>query len=111
MLGGESMEGEEAQAAFQRIIQKILKINLKPKNIHPVYDYFHNISNKLNFVFYADVKSTKNFNDLKKGSFSWLTFSETLKLPFSSQTKQDIVVGERVINAKLRELLPPIAHG
>ncbi|MBI2040398.1 NUDIX domain-containing protein [Candidatus Microgenomates bacterium] len=104
MLGGDSLEGEEALAAFQRIINKSLNINLKPKDIYPVYDYFHITRNKLNFVFYAEVKSTKKFNGLKKGNLSWLTFSETLKLPFTAQTKQDIVVGERVINARLRDI-------
>lgn len=102
-MGGESMEGEEAQVAFQRIINKLLNINLKPKSIYPVYDYFHNTRNKLNYVFYAEVGNTKKFNDLKKGSLSWFSFGETLKLPFTLQTKQDIVVGERVINAKWRE--------
>src|SRR3989338_2502888 len=29
MLGGESLEGEEAQATFQRIVQKKLNINLR----------------------------------------------------------------------------------
>lgn len=102
-LGGESKEGEEALIAFQRIISNSLNINLKTKDIHPVYDYFHNTRNKSNFVFYAEVGSTKKFNDLKDGNFSWFTFSETLKLTFTQQTKQDIIVGERVINAKWRD--------
>lgn len=103
LLGGESIQGEEAQAAFQRIINKLLKINLRVKDIYPVYDYFSNVRNKLHYVFYAEVGNTKSFNNFKKGSFSWFTFSETFKLPFTTQTKQDIVVGERVINAKWRE--------
>lgn len=103
MLGGESEGEEEAQVAFQRIVNKLLKLNLKSKNIYPIYDYFSNTRNKFNFVFYAEVGSTKSFNTLKKSSLSWFKFSETLKLPFTAQTKQDIVVGERVINAKWRE--------
>lgn len=102
-LGGESKEGEEAQVTFQRIISKLLNINLKAKHIYPVYDYFHSTHNKLNYVFYAEVGKTKNFTDSKSGSLSWFTFSETVKLPFTTQTKQDVVVGERVINAKWRE--------
>lgn len=101
-LGGESKVGEEAQITFQRIVNKLLNINLKSKDIHPVYDYFHNVRNKPNFVFYAEVGSIKKFNDLKM-NLSWFTFRETVKLPFTSQTKQDIVVGERVINAKWRD--------
>lgn len=103
MLGGESKNGEEAQTAFQRIINNLLNINLKVKNINPVYDYFSNIRNKLHYVFYVEVRSNKSFNGLKKKGLSWFTFNEALKLPVTAQTKQDIVVGERVINAKWRD--------
>lgn len=103
MLGGESHEGEEAQAAFARIINKLLNISLKEKNIHPVYDYFHDGRDKVNYVFYAEVKKPQEFNSSEKDSYCWVTFSETPKLPFTANTKQDVIVGERVINAKWRE--------
>lgn len=103
MLGGEGKDGEEAQVTFQRIISKLLNINLKVKHIYPVYDYFHNARNKINYVFYAEVGKAKVFNASKRGTLSWVSFRETLKLPFTTQTKQDIVVGERVINAKWRD--------
>ncbi|MDP3973245.1 MAG: NUDIX domain-containing protein [Candidatus Daviesbacteria bacterium] len=103
MMGGEGKDGEEAEVTFQRIISKLLNLDLKKKHIYPVYDYFHNTRNKINHVFYAEVGNTKTFNSSKKGIFSWVSFRETLKLPFTSQTKQDIVVGERVINAKWRD--------
>lgn len=102
LLGGEGKEGEEAQVTFQRAVSKFLNINLRPKDIYPVYDYFHNTRNKPNFVFYAEVGNTKKFSH-PKGNLSWFTFSETLKLQVTSQTKQDIIVGERVINAKWRD--------
>jgi len=57
---------------------------------------------KINYVFYAEVKSPKVLNSLKQNSFSWVAFNETIKLLFSAHTKQDIIVGERVINAKWR---------
>ncbi len=102
-LGGESMAGEDARLAFQRIINKLLNINLKAKDIYPVYDYFHSTRNKPNYVFYAEVKGIAIFNSLKKTNLSWFTFGETVKLLFTSQTKQDIVVGQRVISAKWRD--------
>lgn len=101
-IGGEGIEGEEALEAFRRIVQRILNIDLKTKNIYPVYDYFHEPLNKINYVFYAEIKSPKVFNSLKK-DFSWVSFSETLKMLFSAQTKQDVIVGERVINLKWRQ--------
>jgi len=102
-LGGESSEGEEAQIAFQRIINELLDLNLKTKNIYPVYDYFYDTEDKINYVFYGEVKSSRDFSRLKEGTFSWVAFNETSKLPFDAHSKQDVLIGERVINAKLRE--------
>jgi len=102
-LGGDGTGEEDAQLTFQKIINKQLKINLKPKDIYPIYDYFHNTKNKPNFVFYAQIKDNKIFDKSKKNNLSWFSFSETLKLLITSQTKQDILVGERVINAKWRD--------
>lgn len=101
-LGGESKEGEEAQAAFQRIVYELLHVNLKIKHIYPIYDYFHDTLEKTNYVFYAEVKNPQEFSSFKENAFSWVAFKETLKLLFSAHTKQDVIVGERVINAKWR---------
>lgn len=102
-LGGESKEGEDAQATFQRIVYKLLKIKVEMKRIYPVYDYYHDTLDKVNYVFYAEVKIPGVFNSYKDKTFSWLGFNETFKLLFPAHTKQDIIVGERVINAKWRQ--------
>lgn len=102
-IEGDGKEDEEAHMIFQRVINKLLDINLKTKDIYPVYDYFQETKNKFNFVFYAEIRNIKAFNKLKKSNLSWFSFQETGKLPINSQTKQDIVVGERVINAKRRD--------
>ncbi|MBI2018733.1 NUDIX hydrolase [Candidatus Daviesbacteria bacterium] len=102
MLGGESKEGEDAEDTFQRIVHKLLKVNLKMKHIYPVYDYFHDTQDKINYVFYAEVKSPQKFIPRKESAFSWVSFSEIAKLRFSAHTKQDVIVGERVINLKRR---------
>lgn len=102
MLGGENNEGEEAQIAFQRIINELLNLKLKTNDIYPIYDYFHNSLDKVNYVFYAEVKSSKKFDSFKEGTLSWVSFNDTLKFPFSGHTKQDVVVSERVINLKRR---------
>lgn len=100
-MGGESSE-EEAQVAFQKIISDLLDLNIKTKDIYPIYDYLHEARNKINYVFYAEVKNPKKLNSFKKDSFSWVYFDEISKLPFTPRTKQDVIVGERVINAKWR---------
>lgn len=101
-LGGEGKEGEEAQVAFQRIVLEILNVNLSLKHIYPIYDYFHDTLDKVNYVFYGEVKSAPQFSSFKDSTFSWVAFDETLKLLFSDRTKQDVIVGERVINLKWR---------
>ena len=101
-LGGESKEGEEAQVTFQRIINELLNLDLKYKDIYPIYDYFHKTIDKVNYVFYAEVKNPPIFNSIRKNTLSWVTFKEISKLLFSGQTKQDVIVGERVINLKNR---------
>ncbi len=101
-LGGESKDGEDAQEAFQRIVHELLDLNLKRKNIYPIYDYFHEKLDKVNYVFYGEVKKIPTLSSLQKSSLSWVTFSETLKFLFSAHAKQDVIVGERVINLKRR---------
>lgn len=102
-LGGEGSKGEDFSAAFQRIIGRLLNLSLKPKDIYPVYDYFHDLQGKVNYVFYAQVRSSREFNILPEGSFEWVAFHEISKLLFTSHSKQDVIVGERVINAKWRD--------
>lgn len=99
-IGGEGGEKEEPQAAFQRIMNKLLGLNLKQKDIYPIYDYFHDTKDKISYVFYAQVKSVKKFNQFKEGTLSWVTFHEISKLSFTPHSKQDVIVGERVIRAK-----------
>lgn len=101
-LKGESNGGEEVSAAFQRIINELLELNLKLKDIYPVYDYPYDTEEKINYVFYGEVKSAKVLKSLSAGAFSWVAFSEVSKLPFVAHSKQDVIVGERVISAKWR---------
>lgn len=54
-------------------------------------------------MFYAQVDSPKKLSHINKDTFYWVAFSETSKLPFAAHSKQDVIVGERVINAKWRE--------
>lgn len=95
-------DGEETQTAFQRIIKELLNITLEAKQIHPVYDYFHDRLDTTNYVFYGEVKSPKIVDLLKETAFSWHAFDKIIKLLFATHTKQDVIVGERVINFRRR---------
>lgn len=102
MVGDKSDVGEDAQQAFQRIMEKFLHVRLDARHIYPVYDYFHNTFKKVHYVFYAEVKELQDFSFACADPLSWFTFKQTAKLPFSEKTKQDIIVSERVINAQAR---------
>lgn len=103
MIRGISRGKEDALSAFKRIAQEYLKIRLNLKKIYSVYDYFHKKLEKTNYVFYAEVENVKNFRPIHGGNLSWFTFKQTLKLPFTKETKNDIIVAERVIKAHARE--------
>ncbi|EKD84658.1 MAG: hypothetical protein ACD_38C00179G0005 [uncultured bacterium] len=102
-IGGEGKQKEDPQAAFQRIIKKLLNLDLKTKDIYPIYDYFQDDLKKDNFVFYAELKRKPAIGSSENGAFVWVTFEEALKVLFPAHSKQDVIVGQRVINAKWRE--------
>ena len=101
-LGGDSLDGEDAQATFHRVVHEVINVDLNSKHIYQIYDYFHEGLDKVNYVFYAEVGKTPNFDSFSNNTLSWVSFQETIKLLFSNQTKQDVVVGQRVINLKER---------
>lgn len=105
MIGGESSDGEEALSAFQRVIRKSLDMKLENSDIYPIYDYLDEEMDKINYVFYAEIKTKPNVTKFKGSDISWVSFSELSKLSFTPHTKQDLIVGERVINLKQRVTL------
>ena len=102
MLGGAGREEENAQKTFQRIIYQLLNVRLDEKCIYPVYDYFNNALNAIHYVFYAQVKTMHTLSIPDRDTLSWFTFKQITKLPLSEQTKQDIIVSQRVIQAQAR---------
>lgn len=110
MVGGENHKEEAADAAFQRIIDTLFKVKLVTKFIYPIYDYFSYDDKKFHYVFYGEVGETKKIAFPKRGTFSWFTFKQIAKLPFTQQTRQDIIVAQRVINAKSRNLESILVH-
>jgi len=102
MIGGASRQGETVQKTFQRIIHEWLNIKLDPNKIFPVYDYFHKTLHKTHHVFYAEIGKHHSLPKFSKNTLSWFTFKQTTKLPFSLETKQDVIVSQRVIMAQER---------
>lgn len=106
MLGGESQEEETPEKAIQRIVSSLVKIKLSMRKILPVYDYFHPTRKKNHYVFYAEIGHPRNFRSFRHGTLCWFTFKKTMKLPLTAETKQDIIVSERVIRAVSEANIP-----
>jgi hypothetical protein len=105
LFEGEALGDETAADTFKRTIQKHLNLDIKAKNIFPIYSYFHDGKGKNNFLHYAIVKKLEKFPDDTKTLFAWFSFKQVQKLHISSQIKQDIIVGQRVIDSAIRKSL------
>lgn len=105
LFEGDCLDKETAEEAFKRIIQTHLNLDIKPKNIFSIYSYFHDKKGKNNFLHYAIVKKLEKFPDSKDKIFAWFSFKQIQKLHISNQIKQDIIVGQRVIDSAVRKSL------
>lgn len=106
MVGGIALKNEAPLETFQRCIHDLIDVKLNAKRIFPIYDYFHNAHNTMHYVFYAEVKKLITFASDDKRGLTWVTFKQTTKLPFDTQTKQDVIIAERVIKAQARSDAP-----
>jgi len=96
-------KGSEAKGEnFKQLVQKLLKTKLSPKQVHVIYDYYHPGLGKKYYVSYAEIDTFKEFPPVGKTIFAWFTQKEISKLKISKLTKQDIIVGQRVINSQIR---------
>ncbi|MGA2911217.1 MAG: NUDIX domain-containing protein [Candidatus Levyibacteriota bacterium] len=105
LFEGECLGKETTAEAFKRVVFSYLRLELKPKNIFSIYSYFHEDKKKNNFLHYAVVRKLETFPNTKKASFSWFTFKQIQKLHIPNQIKQDIIVGQRVIDSAMRKSL------
>jgi ADP-ribose pyrophosphatase YjhB (NUDIX family) len=104
LFGGENKGKEIFEETFLRVINAHLNLNIKPTAIFPIYNYLHRTTNKNTYLFYAKVTKLEKFSD-KKRVFTWFTFKQIQKLALSDQIKQDIIVGQRVIDSYMRKSL------
>ena len=105
LFEGDCLDKETAGEAFKRIIQTHLNLELKPKNIFPIYSYFHDKKGKNNFLHYAISKKLEKFPESADKAFAWFSLKQIQKLHIPNQIKQDIIVGQRVIDSAVRKSL------
>jgi ADP-ribose pyrophosphatase YjhB (NUDIX family) len=105
LFGGDSLGNETSEEAFRRIINSALKLDLKLNAVCQIYNYFHEEKHKDSFVHYAKVRKLEKFVSNKNITYGWFTFKEIQKLKIPEKVKQDIVVGQRVIDSAIRRSL------
>lgn len=105
LLGGESPDEKAGEKVFKKVISSLLKVKLDLQSIIEVYTYFHKDLKKNHSIFYGRIEETKEFKPSKGTTFTWFSRRQIVKLPLDEQTKQDIIVGQRVIDAYERKRL------
>lgn len=93
-------EDEKPEASFKNIILELLGI--KVKNVYPVYSYSNEGMDEFQYIVYSRLSKFQNFSPQNGLIFEWFSFKDVLKLRVAEQTKHDIVVGLRVIEAAKR---------
>lgn len=103
LFGGSYLEEEGPEGLFKDVIFKLLDIEIGV--VHTVYSYLNESNDAFQHIVYSQLNEFQNFSSKNNLTFGWFTFKEVLKLKISEQTKHDIVVGQRVIEAAVRKSL------
>lgn len=100
LFGNSVYASQETKEEFHKILNKKLTINISPESIFPVYDYINVEKNAHHFIFYAEVEDIQeNILAQDETIVAWFNFKQLKKIPLADQTKQDIIVAQRVILA------------
>lgn len=94
-------EKDKPEDIFKKHAGKLLQIEIK--TICPIYTYDNEEDNKSHYLVYGLVNKMQEFPKKKGVSFGWFSFKDITKLKIDEQTKHDIIVGQRVIDAAVRK--------
>lgn len=107
LFGGKSQGDETSEQTFHRVITEKLGLPIPVDSCFAVYDYYHKDKKMNHFIHYAILEEKPEEDTLLTDSETgWFHFKQIIKLPMKPQTKQDITVGQRVINLAIRNLEP-----
>lgn len=101
LFGKQHDETKQPEAVFKDIVSKLLHKNFN--EVYPIYSYIEESSDITHTLLYALATELEDFPPQQGHTFQWFTFKELVKLPIDEQTKHDIVVGQRVIEAAGRK--------
>lgn len=96
----EYTENEQPEIIFKNTIRKFLGIEIAI--IYPIYSYRNETTTKHRTLLYASIDHLQEFSQKNDYIFRWFSFKEVLRIPAIEQTKHDIIVGQRVIEAAER---------
>lgn len=97
----EHTEDQQPEEIFKENLLQLL--NIKINNVYPIYAYFSEITNKNYSLLYTPVTISQGFPAKNCFTFRWFSFKDVLKIQATEQTKHDIIVGQRVIEAAGRK--------
>lgn len=99
-FGNKHAINKKPEKIFEETLSKLLKININKLNKIYSYtkDYF-----QIHTLFYATLDELEEFAPVNGYVFRWFSFKDVLKIKISEQTKHDIVIGQRVIDALERD--------
>ncbi|MBU4099445.1 hypothetical protein KJ980_07395 [Patescibacteria group bacterium] len=103
LFGGVYQEKEDPEELFRNLVLDLLDMEIR--EVLPVYSYLNENSDEFQYIVYSQLGELRNFSSKNGQTFGWFTFKEVLKLKVTEQTKHDIVVGQRVIEAAMRKSL------
>lgn len=103
LFSGKGDKKQDAIALFQQIIKAQFHITIPLKDIHPVYDYENKDLAGMQFVCYAEINEAVMKKLEKSTVTKLLPLKKLPKLKVTEQVRQDITVGQRVINLIERE--------
>ena len=87
------------ETVFETIISEVLHIKIN--TVYPVYAYAYEDTNQS--VFYSELATLHDFPTKNGLLFKWFSFRELRSLHITEQTRHDIIVGQRVIEAESRK--------
>lgn len=102
LLSCTAPNAKESKQSFRNTVQQLLNIDLPESDIHQVYNYEESEQGDNNAVAYGVVTEQIDYPKNKGNEFAWFTQKEITKLKLPFQTKQDITVGQRVIDSSIR---------
>ena len=98
LFTGKCQKEDDAPGVLQRIFEETLQVKIPRDKIHPIYDYAHHDHEVDHFICYAEVGDSVMKKLGENKAVKWIPLEKLHKLKITPQTKQDITVGQRVIN-------------